>query len=124
MRLYILDEEHRPVEAELLVWARTFEVWENRRVAFDKTKLFEVSTVFLGIDHRGLSKGPPLLFETMVFERKAEIRELFGRLMRIKPDVDQMRYASWDDATAGHAAAVRRLRKQEADIKTKLATRP
>lgn len=130
MRVYILDDEHRPQEAELLEWAAWFENWENRSVAFDTTALFEVSTVFLGIDHRGWSKGPPVLFETMVFERKAEIKTIFGRLMPIRPDVEQNRYVSWDDAEAGHRATLRRLQKQEADALAKLkrkagrATRP
>lgn len=116
---YILDDERRPVKAELLEWAAWIDKWENRSVAFDTTQLFDVSTVFLGIDH-SWSKGPPVLFETMVFERKAEIKEIFGRLMPIRADVEQNRYVSWDDAQAGHQATLRRLQKQEADTLAKL----
>jgi hypothetical protein len=119
-RCYILDDERRPVKAGLMEWAAWFEKWENRCVAVDQTALFEVSTVFLGIDHRGWRDGPPILFETMVFERKAEIKTIFGRLMPIRPDVEQNRYASWDEAEAGHRATLRRLQKQEADALAKL----
>ena len=50
-----------------------------------------VSTVFLTLDHA--IEGPPLLFETMVFDerRKGEYQE---------------RYSTWDKAMAGHARAV------------------
>jgi len=47
----------------------------------------EISTVFLGIDH-GFREGPPIVFETMVFG---------GPL-----DEWQRRYATWDQAVAGH----------------------
>ena len=55
-----------------------------------------VSTIFIGIDHRHYGKGPPLLFETMIFN---------GPL-----DGYQWRYASWDDASTGHRAAVTKAR--------------
>jgi hypothetical protein len=50
----------------------------------------------LGIDHRFWGKGPPILFETIIFG---------GQL-----DHSMWRYSSYDDAQAGHAAAVRRAR--------------
>ena len=57
-------------------------------------RFHRISTVFLGIDY-GWGAGPPLLFETMVFEREAAIKEIFGRLMPVHNDVEQWRYASW-----------------------------
>jgi hypothetical protein len=54
-----------------------------------------VSTVFLGLDHQ-YGDGPPLVFETMVFNRTGE------------SDLCQ-RYSSWDDAVTGHDAVVSRL---------------
>jgi len=78
---YILDENHNAVEVEdLMEWAKAFEI-SDRRVK--KTRLevsisgllvkdrklgfVEISTVFLGLDHSFGAKGPPILFETMVF---------------------------------------------------------
>lgn len=48
-----------------------------------------VSTVFLGLDHQW-GEGPPLLFETMVFPECE----------------DYERYATWDEAVAGHDQVV------------------
>jgi len=93
---YILDPERRVVPANLMTWARWFEN-ANRRVDWTQvTSEVTVSTVFLGIDHRWSGKGPPILFETMIFG---------GPL-----DQYQWRYSSWDDAEAGHKAAVRKAR--------------
>lgn len=55
-----------------------------------------VSTVFLGLDH-SFNDGPPVLFETMIFGGRHD---------------DYMdRYLTWDEAEAGHARAVRMVRK-------------
>lgn len=59
----------------------------------------EVSTVFLGLDHRFGQAGPPLLFETMVF----------GGLL----DQEQHRYATIIEARAGHSAMVERVKRAE-----------
>src|SRR5215831_3729719 len=95
--LYILDAENRPVEASPLDWTMWFENVSNRRVGWTQvTSEVTVSTVFLGLDHRFVGEGPPILFETMIFG---------GPL-----DQQIWRYASWDDAEAGHRAAVRKAR--------------
>jgi hypothetical protein len=63
-------------------------------------KTYYVSTVWLGLDH-GWGDGPPVIFETMVFER--------GDFS----DLDMDRYATKEQAKAGHrrmVAAVRRWR--------------
>lgn len=51
---------------------------------------FDVSTVWLGIDHRFGGDGPPLIFETMVFPA--------GSLS----EVDMVRYSTEAEAIAGH----------------------
>jgi hypothetical protein len=99
IRLYILDDDRRVIRAaDVVQWARWLENMGNRRVDFDVIGNKEVSTVFLGIDHRFGGRGPPLVFETMVFG--------VGDPM----DGECNRYSSWDDAMTGHAATVRRLR--------------
>jgi hypothetical protein len=96
LRYYILDAEDRVVRADLITWARWFE-YANRHVGYTQiTSECLVSTVFLGLDHRFSGNGPPLLFETIIFG---------GPL-----DQAQNRYSSWDDAEAGHKAAVRKAR--------------
>lgn len=53
-----------------LQWARDHNKFENVVVKQEKVNhgLFWVSTVWLGLDHQ-FWKGPPLIFETMVFCR-------------------------------------------------------
>src|SRR4051812_34204578 len=98
-RYYILNDEHRPVlERDVIRWSVWFEE-SYRTVDYTQiTSALIVSTVFLGIDHRFFGDGPPILFETMVFEHG--------------DTVDCVRYSSWDDAATGHKAMVRRLRKE------------
>ncbi|MEJ6847522.1 hypothetical protein V3589_15040 [Sinorhizobium fredii] len=112
---YILDDNRQPVpEENLLAWARWYEE-ADRHVAETFTELFWVSTVFLGIDHNFWDRGPPILFETMVFENKPHLMEIFGKLREIhsKHDGECWRYATWDDAEAGHNAVVKRILAEE-----------
>lgn len=97
---YILDDEKRPVPTrDVERWGEMLENIERRRVSFDAVGDYEVSTVFVGIDHNFIDRGPPLLFETMVFDEKGDGRECY-------------RYSSWDDALTGHLATVRRLKEK------------
>lgn len=96
-RLYVLDAADHVVEVtNFVTWGRYME-GGNRHVAYTQiTSEIEVSTVFLGIDHRTWGKGPPVLFETMIFG---------GPL-----DGSCDRYTSYDDAQTGHAMAVAKAR--------------
>ena len=87
MANYILVDKEPILETDITKWCQWFE--KGNRV-LQKTKVgeAEVSTVFLGIDHRFGGGGAPVLFETMVFG---------GAL-----DGQMGRYTSWDEATAGH----------------------
>lgn len=87
---YILDGQ-TPVKCDLMTWARSME-GKKRHVALDSLSGgIRVSTVFLGLDH-SFGQGPPLLFETMIFGGPH--------------DQYQERYATWDEAAAGHEKAV------------------
>ena len=101
MKYFILDDEHHVVEiADMRRWAAWFETSSNRRVGYTEiTPQLNVSTVFLACDHRYNNKGPPILFETMIFGGPDSI------------DQACWRYSSWDDAVTGHKAAVRRARQ-------------
>jgi hypothetical protein len=66
------------------------------RVDLTEIGKVEISTVFLGLDHNYLRRGPPILFETTIFG---------GRL-----DHSRNRCATWDEAKAMHAEAVRLVR--------------
>ena len=98
--LWYVLEGHEPRKVNALEYA----LWRERhpdawRVGGDRLDDgTSVSTVFLGLDH-GWADGGPLLFETMVF----------GRTDRW--DGFCWRYATWDEAAAGHAAVLKRLRE-------------
>lgn len=85
--------------SDAMVWGAWFET-ANRRVAETMLGRARVSTVFLGLNHGDVfGRGPALWFETMTFRGDNYSR-----------DVYMARYATWDEAETGHAAAVRRER--------------
>ena len=92
-RYYVLDA-NRQIRGtdDVMEWGRWMET-QDRHVAETRNEHIRVSTVFLGLDHRYWGKGPPLLFETMIFGGAH--------------DQEQWRYSSWDDAEIGHAMAVK-----------------
>jgi hypothetical protein len=108
---YILDEDHRPVALPNDDWGPAWGRWmqkNDRHVGYTELAdgIVYVSTVFLGIDHNHWGKGPPILFETMVFGLTMEDGDM------------QWRYSSWDDAETGHKATVKKVKAQLAKIKT------
>lgn len=96
--------------ASLGDWATTLE-HEDRRVRKTRIGPFEVSTVFLGLDHNFSSMGPPILFETMTFlaSPHRENQTLAEHAQEI--DADGMndedgRTCTWSEAEAMHQRAV------------------
>jgi len=81
----------------------TFMEWASstaeRRVAYTKVGDTTISTVWLGLDHQ-FGDGPPLIFETMVFE---------GPL-----NEEQIRYSTEAQAVAGHDQMVALVREAQA----------
>jgi hypothetical protein len=109
--LYILDG-HTPVPIEdTLAWARWFETDEKRRVASTSINGWKVSTVFLGID-QSLFSERPMIFETMIFSETEKVHaKLFNKSFRKSMDNYCRRYATWDEAVAGHEEAVKMIRE-------------
>lgn len=70
--LYYRLEGHEPVPVnDVLEFARLFETMDRRVAQTDLGSCY-VSTVFLGIDHNHSGIGDPILFETMVFDKRDE----------------------------------------------------
>jgi hypothetical protein len=98
---YILDAYHHLVEVDLMTWARWYETADRTVKETFLEDGTRISTVFLGLNHRFAMPGPPLVFETMVFNSDGDAKDCW-------------RYSSWDDAVAGHDSAVRRAIRQSA----------
>jgi len=71
-------------------WTRLFE--DERHIGYDQIGDVRISTVWLGLDHRLLGHGPPLIFETMIFGGDH--------------DQDCWRYSSEYEARKGHDRAL------------------
>lgn len=100
---YILTDNHQAIPVtftEYIKWQTKRGTTEPVRVGFTTIKPgVEVSTVFLGLNHAYDPDGPPMIFETMVF----------GGVCK---DI-QVRYSTWDEAKAGHAEIVMKVRQEE-----------
>lgn len=96
-KMYVLDFENHVTEVKDVASWGLFMESDAKVIGYTEiTSECCVSTVFIGIDHRIYGRGPPMLFETMIFG---------GPL-----DEYQWRYASYDDAVTGHKMAVTNAR--------------
>jgi hypothetical protein len=110
--LYILDG-HTPVPVpveDTLSWAQWFENGDKRRVANTSINGWSVSTVFLGLDQSHGFSSPPILFETMIFSQTEKVKAM-GKMFRKSMENYCRRYATWDEALAGHEEAVKMIRE-------------
>lgn len=89
-------------------WAEMMNDTARRTVATDEVNHVFVSTVFLGADHNYFPKGPPLLFETMLFVHEGGDQ---------KYDHLTWHHATWDEASAWHKKVVRMIRAGKDTIK-------
>jgi hypothetical protein len=87
------DRNGQPMELE--AWGRALEDIDARRIG--ETFLpdgIRISTVWIGLDHNFAGVGPPLIFESMAFGSDGN------------GDLDCRRYATEEEARAGHSAMV------------------
>lgn len=49
-------------------WCKLIEDPDYKRIGLTTVDRWQVSTVFLGLDHNYSADGPPILFETMIFD--------------------------------------------------------
>lgn len=100
-RKYILEGKKVVAVSNLLEWARWIEeAGDKRIVAKDflefSNKTIEVSTVFLGVDHRFDNNRVPIVFETMIFGGEF--------------DENMERYSTWQDAVQGHQRWIEKVK--------------
>jgi hypothetical protein len=90
----ILSAQHEVIPCQDLVeWAQWYEDDRNRKIQQESISGFFVSTIFLGLD---MGYSTPRWFETMVF--------------REHRSVHSERYATWDEAIAGHGRVCAQVR--------------
>jgi hypothetical protein len=87
---------------DVLEWARLFE--SSERVVKqtrhkERGREFWLSTVWIGIDHNLGFAGPPLVYETMVFDLRPPA---FNAVIGEKHGNECDRYETRDEAEAGH----------------------
>lgn len=95
----ILDQDHNVIKSDLMTWGRFVGENRNKIVQQDRIKDVLVSTVFLGLNHNWNPYGPPLWFETMIFEGPH--------------DQYQERYTTWKEAEEGHKKALLLVKKKK-----------
>lgn len=98
---YILNDDNRPVAInDGFEWSEWFgENYEKRVIKQTSVKSIFVSTVFLGINHKFIGSGPPLLFETIAFGD-------------VSGDTDRMeRYSTIEEALEGHDRMVKKYQE-------------
>jgi hypothetical protein len=114
---YALIERKVVPITDLMQWARWYENARRNdvtRIAADTVGNWWVSTVFLSLDHQYFD-GPPILFETMVFEHHDD-PEMHGHCESM------YRYSTIEEAEVWHKAIVESLRRHETDAVDKAAT--
>ncbi len=94
MGQYILVDKRPLLVTDTEEWSRWVET-ADRTVAKTEVGGGMVSTVFLTFDHSFSDEGPPLLFETMVFDADDDALDDLTR-----------RYSTWEQAVAGHEEVV------------------
>jgi hypothetical protein len=91
---YILDDEGKPVpEPDVLRWADWIERSNKRVLRQNRLAGGVLVTIFVGVDHDLLRRGPPMVWETMI---------LGGR-----HDGYCVRHATRKEALSGHVTALR-----------------
>lgn len=103
-----------PVPCSLGEWATSVST-ADRRVRLTYVGPYEVSTVFLGLDHNFSGNGPAILFETMTFLRRDLAPGLHGDLGGSDVQAMDDRYATWEEAERGHQRAVDYLRAESGE---------
>lgn len=90
------DKEGRPIT--MRQWGILHNCMKYLRIAETTIGPYWISTVWIGVNH-GIFGPPPLIFETMVFNRDSG-----------ESDLDCRRYSTLDQALDGHARMVEEVR--------------
>ena len=99
------DREGKPMTWQ--AWGEVFQDMDYRRICWTAiSDEIHVSTVWLGLDH-AFGDGPPMIFETMVFETKFTSD---GMAIGPREELLSARYSTEAEARAGHERMVASLK--------------
>ena len=101
---YILKNKKAVECHDLMEWAEWFET-ADKVVKRESIGGYQISTIFLGLDHGWTKTGPPILFETMVFKRGNDGKIDYSEL-------DMERYSTWEEAEKGHKKMVKKFKNK------------
>jgi len=99
-QLYVLKDQKVFTEPDVMKWSKWYEVAAHRIVKQEWVENIWVSTVFLGLNHNFLRRGPPVLWETMTF---SNIKEWDRNCWRCP--------GTWEQAEAQHNKVVSQAKK-------------
>jgi hypothetical protein len=108
---WILDENDQMIQVDLMTWAMWIETGRNRVIKQETFGDYQVSTVFLGLDHNFSHQGPPVLWETIAFIA-TEPKMVLGRLLTRKPKYIERCAGNKEQAEAMHERMVERIKKE------------
>jgi hypothetical protein len=101
------NRQGEPISLEM--WGQLCEDDDYRQVARTQVGRYDVSTVWIGLNHQWWPGMMPLFFETMVFDTAVnKSAPQFPELGIFHPAVDELtrRYPTEQDALLGHDAVV------------------
>jgi hypothetical protein len=106
LRHAILSESGEIVPCDFMTWAHWLETDQGQQQRIvaqeDLPHGYWISTVFLGLNH-SYFRGPPLWFETMVFEPPTgKPSPITGHVYKIGPEAFCDRYTTLEEARSGH----------------------
>lgn len=105
--MYYILKGHRPQAApywRYIMWMRSRYPGQHRAtltIARSRAGRWNVSTVFLGLNHGMPYSDAPVLFETMAYERREDGKNIFRD--------EQYRYRTYAEAIRGHRQLAARL---------------
>lgn len=108
---YILSADRSVIPVRSIRrWAAWFESSGTQRiVARDRCGEYEISTIFLGLNHSFSESSTPVLWETMVFRGQVWV-ELAGRSKDLPREIDKTRCSgTWEHAEAMHQSVRERV---------------
>ncbi len=96
---YKLDENKNAIPCSTEEWGEQIQYMKEnhtKHVADENIDGKRISTIWMGLDHQWHDNGPPLLYETMVFDEADKGYDIYCT-----------RYSTWQEAEEGHKKAVK-----------------